>query len=98
MKIQPFGDRVVIKLLPMEETTEGGLLLAPVSISKTNRGEVVAVGEGITLQDGTIKPLSIKVGDVVIFSSSCGIEYKATSETFKILSYKEIFGKVVKED
>ena len=96
MKIQPFGDRVVVKLIPMEETTEGGLLLAPTSINNSNRGEVVAVGEGITLPDGTVKPLTVQVGDIVVFSRGSGMEYKSSTEIFKIISYKEIFGKIVK--
>ena len=51
---------------------------------------------GITLPDGTVKPLTVQVGDIVVFSRGSGMEYKSSTEIFKIISYKEIFGKIVK--
>ena len=97
LKIQPFGDRIVVKVLATEEETTGGLLLAPVSIEKSNKGEVIAVGEGITLPDGTLKPLTINIKDIVIFNKGAGTDYKTSEGLYKILSYRDVLGKVIKE-
>lgn len=97
VNIQPFGDRIVVKVLVTEEATTGGLLLAPVSIENSNKGEVIAVGEGISLPDGTIKPLTIKIKDIVVFNKGAGTDYKTSEGLYKILSYRDVLGKVVKE-
>lgn len=93
--IQPFGDKVLIKVLLPEEERAGGLLVAPVSKEMSNKGLVVAVGEGITLQDGTVKPLSIKKGDTVLFMLGTGIDFLTEKENYKILSSRDILGKFV---
>ena len=60
--IQPFGDKVLVKILVPEAEVAGGLLVAPVSKEKSNKGLVIAVGEGTTLQDGTVRPLQVNQG------------------------------------
>ena len=95
LKIQPFGDRIVVKILTSEENVNGSLLLTPVSVENSNKGEVVAVGEGINLPDGTVKPLTIKEKDIVLFNTGAGTEYKTVDSTYKILSYRDVLGKVV---
>ena len=93
--IQPFGDRVLIKVILPEEERAGGLLVAPVSKENSNKGLVIAVGEGITLQDGTVKPLSIKVGDTVLFSRNAGVNFSTGKEDYKIISIRDILGKFI---
>ena len=97
LKIQPFGDRVIVKVICPEEKTEGSLLVKPVSKDKSNRGLVVAVGEGITLSDGTVKPISVKASDEVLFNLSSGTKISDGNDTYIILSSRDILGKVVKE-
>ena len=96
--IQPFGDKVLIKILFPEEEVAGGLLVAPVSKEKSNKGLVVAVGEGITLQDGSIRPLQVKPGDTVLFTHTSGINFATGKNDYKIIAAKDILGKFIDGD
>lgn len=88
MKIQPFGERVAIQVLPIEEVTEGGLVLS-VSKEKSNRGKVVALGDGV--------PASISIGDKVLFNKGAGLTYSDGSEDYRVIGVKDILCKIVEE-
>jgi chaperonin GroES len=77
LKLQPLGDRVVIRRDASEGTTAGGIVLPETAKDKPARGVVVSVGDGKLLDDGTRSALQVKVGERVIFSSYAG-------ETFKV--------------
>ena len=62
----------------------------------SNKGIVVAVGEGITLQDGTVKPLSVQIGDKVIFNPNLGMKFKdEKGELYRVLQAREILCKLI---
>jgi co-chaperonin GroES (HSP10) len=86
MKIQPFGDRVVIKLLVQEENIGG--LIVPVSKEKTNRGVVVAIGDGEEVS-------KIALGDVILFQLGTGLNYSTEKDDYKVLNARDIVGKVI---
>ena len=96
--IQPFGERVLIRVVAPEETTSGGLLVKPVDKDMSNKGVVEAVGEGTILQDGTIKPLSVKEGDLVLFNAGTGTKLYDENEVYRIIHIRDILGKLIKED
>lgn len=85
MKIQPFGERVVIKELSSEETTESGLIVS-FSVGSSKKGIVEAIGEGVEY---------IEVGDTVVFNSTSGIPYKDGSNDYKLVSIKDVYGKII---
>lgn len=91
MKLRPLGDRVLIKRLVEDEMTPGGLYIPPVAQEKLNRGEVVAVGPGKTNEEGTTVPLTVEVGDVVIFGKYGGSEIKIDGDDHLVLREDEIF-------
>ena len=95
---EPFGERVLIRVIAEEETTSGGLLVKPTDKNNSNKGIVEAVGEGTTLQNGTIKPLSIKVGDTVLFNTGTGTKISEGNEIYIILHSRDILGKLIKEE
>lgn len=88
MKIQPFGERVAIQVLPIEEVTESGLVLA-VNKNESNRGKVVALGEGT--------PDCVSIGDKVLFNRGSGLAYTDGSEDYKIINIKDILCKIIEE-
>lgn len=90
MKIQPLGDRVVIKVLEAEEKTKGGIILPDTAKEKPQKGEVVAVGKGKLLDDGTVRSLEVKVGDKVLFSRYSGTEIKVDDEEVLIIKEEDI--------
>lgn len=94
MKIRPLNDRVVVRRNAEEEKTAGGILLPGSAKEKPNQGEVVAIGEGRLLTNGDIHPLTVKVGDKVLFGG-----YATNNNTIKdgddeliIMSEGEIYG------
>lgn len=96
--IQPFGERVLIRVVTQEEKTATGLLVKPVDKDASNKGIVEAVGEGTILQDGTIKPLCVKEGDLVLFNPGTGTKLYDENEVYRIIHIKDILGKLIKED
>ena len=72
MKIRPLYDRVVVRRKEEEQTTAGGIVLPGSAKEKPNQGEVIAVGEGKALDSGEVRPLSVKVGDTVVFGQYAG--------------------------
>ena len=76
MNIKPLGDRIVVRRFEAEEKTSGGILLPDTAKDKPQRGEVLAVGPGRLLKDGTRRPLQVKKGDTVLFTNWAGDEFK----------------------
>ena len=76
MNIRPLHDRVIVKRLEVESTSAGGIVLTGGAAEKSTRGEILAVGNGRILENGTVKPLDVKVGDVVIFNECYGVKKK----------------------
>jgi len=89
MKVRPLGDRIVVRRQKPEETTAGGIVLPDSAKNKPQKGEVLAVGTGRLLKDGTRKPLQVKEGDVVYFTTWAGDEFKHTSTSDNILVMHE---------
>ena len=89
-KLQPMGDRVVIKPAAREETTRSGIVLPDTSKEKPQRGEVIAVGPGRTSDDGKRIAMEVKVGDAVLFAKYAGTEFKLEDDELLILSEKDI--------
>ena len=95
MNIRPLYDRVVVRRKEEEETSTGGIILSGSAKEKPNQGEVLAVGEGKSLDSGEIRPLSVKVGDQVVFGQYAGSNtINVDGEELIIMSESEIFGVV----
>ncbi|ANG62079.1 co-chaperone GroES [Marinobacterium aestuarii] len=95
MKIRPLHDRVVVRRSEEETTSAGGIVLPGSAAEKPNRGTVIAVGEGRTLNNGDVKALTVKEGDVVLFGQYSGSNVvKLDGEELLIMNESEIFGVV----
>jgi len=90
MKIQPLGDRVVIRREESEERTAGGLYLPDSAKNKPARGVVISVGDGRVLDDGTRSKFQIQEGDRVIFLSYAGEEFKIGDNEFLLMRESDI--------
>jgi len=89
-KIQPLGDRVLVKPIPSETKTKSGIIIPEtVEKEKPDQGEIVAVGEG-KYEDGKLIPLRVKVGDIVLFSKYSPDEIKVDGEEYYILREENI--------
>jgi chaperonin GroES len=94
VRIRPLDDRVVVKPQEAEEKTAGGILLPDGAREKPQRGKVVAVGSGRLLDSGERAPLTLKVGDVVIYGKYSGSDFKIDGEEHKILRETEVLAKI----
>ncbi len=93
MKIRPLHDRVVIRRSEEEKTTAAGIVLPGSAAEKPNQGEVVAVGQGRVNSNGDVQPLTVQVGDKVLFGQYAGSNtVKVDGEELLIMSENEIFG------
>ncbi len=91
MKFRPLGDRVLIKVLEAEEKTKGGIVLPDTAKERPQQGKVIAVGKGKLLENGEIKPLEVKEGDIVVFSKYAGTEVRTKDgEEYLILREDDI--------
>lgn len=89
MAIKPLSDRIVIKVIEDSEQTSGGIFIPDSAKEKPQKGEVVAVGPGKTLDSGEREPMDVKVGDIILYAKYSGTDVKEGSQSFKILSVKD---------
>jgi chaperonin GroES len=92
-KIRPLGDRVVVKVVK-EEKTAGGLVLPDTAQEKPQTGEVLSVGPGKVLDNGSRQTVDVQVGDKVLFAKYSGTEVKLDGETYLLIAEKDILGVV----
>jgi len=90
MAIRPIEDRIVVQPLEAEEKTAGGIQLPDTAKEKPQRGKVLAVGEGRTTDDGKKIPLTVKIGDEVLYGKYAGTEIKWKGDELKILRENEV--------
>jgi len=94
MKIRPLHDRVIVKRLEAEEKTASGIVLPGNAAEKPDMGEVIAVGEGKALDNGTVRALTLKVGDKVIFGKYSGQAVKVDGEELLVMREEDVMGVV----
>ncbi len=96
MKVKPLQDRLLVKRLDTDEKTKGGIIIPETAKEKPQEGRVVAVGNGKVLDDGTVKPLDVKVKDKVLFSKYGGTEITIEGDEYLILKEDDILAIVEK--
>ena len=93
-KLQPLGDRVVIKPTPREEMTKSGIVLPDTAKEKPQEGEIIAVGPGAFDTEGKRMPMDVKVGQKVLYGKYAGTEFKVEDDDLLIVSQKDILALV----
>ncbi len=96
-KIQPVGDRVVVKAAGKEEITRSGIVIPDTAKEKPQEGEVIAVGNGKLLDSGERAAMEVKVGDRVLFAKYGGTEFKLDGEELLVLRESDILAILHKE-
>ena len=92
MKVRPLYDRLLIERNNAPERSKSGLYLPSSSSEKPSQGKVLSVGEGHLDNNGSIRPLQVKVGDTVVFGKYSGTEITVDGEELLILKEEEILG------
>lgn len=94
MKVRPLQDRLLVRRVEETETTKGGIIIPDSAKERPLEGEVIAVGAGKRLDDGTVASLDVKTGDRVMFGKYAGTEIKVEGVDHLILREDEILGVV----
>jgi len=96
MKIKPLQDRIIVKRIEEEEKTKGGIIIPDSAKEKPMEGEVIAVGSGKVLDNGTKQPLEVKEGDRILFGKYAGTEVKIDGVEHLIMREDDILGIIEK--
>lgn len=90
MNIRPLHDRVVVRRVEEERRSAGGIVIPDTATEKPIRGEVLAVGHGKILENGTVRPMDVKVGDRVLFGKYSGTEIKIDGQELVVMREEDI--------
>ena len=89
-KVRPLHDRLLVKRIEEKETVKGGIIIPDTAKEKPQEGDVIAVGNGKILDNGTKVPLDVKAGDKILFGKYSGTDIKIDGQEFLILREDEV--------
>lgn len=92
MNFRPLHDRVLVRRLESQETTKGGIIIPDTAKEKPVEGQVVAVGTGHHHEDGSTRPLAVKVGDHIVFTKWSGTELTVDGQEYLVMKESDIMG------
>lgn len=96
MTIRPLGDKIVIRVIEDAEQTSGGIFIPDSAKEKSQKGEVIAVGQGKLNEKGDRDPMDVKVGEIVLFAKYAGTDVKLEKQDLKIMSVSDVLGVIEK--
>lgn len=94
MKLKPLDDRIVVKRLESEDTSQGGIFLPDTAKEKPQQGEVVAVGNGKILDSGERSTMTLKKGDRILFGKYAGSDVKLEGEEYMIMRESDVLASI----
>ncbi len=92
MKLQPLGDRILVKRIEAEEKTAGGIVVPDTAKEKPKEGEVISLGTGKVNEKGEKQAFVVKEGDRILFESYAGNEVKIDSEEYLVMKEDDVLG------
>jgi chaperonin GroES len=92
MNLRPLYDRIVVCRIEEKEQLRGGIIIPDTAKEKPQEGEVVAIGKGKRLDDGTVVPLDVKIGDRILFGKYSGSDIKMDGQEYLIMREDEVLG------
>lgn len=90
--IKPLHDRIIVKRLPQEVKTSGGIIIPDTAKEKPQKGKVVSTGKGRVNDEGKVLPLEVKPGDEVLFGKYSGTEFKMDGDEYLMMREEDIYG------
>ena len=92
LQVRPLHDRILVRRLEEEQTTAGGIIIPDSAKEKPQRGQIVAAGNGRILEDGTVLPLEVKIGDSILFGKYAGTELKLDGKEYIMMREDDVLG------
>ena len=96
MKIRPLQDRLLVKRIDSEEKTAGGIIIPDNAKEKPMEGQIIAIGNGKRLEDGSLHKPDVSIGDSILFSKYAGSEVKIDGIEHLVLREDDILGVIEK--
>ena len=96
MKIRPLHDRVIVKREDEERKSPGGIVIPDTAAEKPIRGKIVAVGKGKILENGSVRPLDLKVGDKILFGKYGGTEVNVDGDELLVMREEDVMAVIEK--
>ena len=90
MNIRPLHDRVIVKRMEEERMSAGGIVIPDSATEKPVKGEVIAVGNGKTLDNGEVRALDVKAGDQILFGKYSGTEVKVDGDELLVMKEDDV--------
>ena len=90
LNVKPLGDRVLVEPVEEKEVKKGGIIIPDTAKEKPQEGEIIAAGPGRTNKAGIVMPMTVKVGEHVIFAKYTGSEMKIDGEKYLIMPESDI--------
>ena len=90
MKIRPLHDRVIVKRLEEDRASPGGIVIPGSAAEKPIQGKIVAVGKGKILENGTVRPCDVEVGDKVLFGKYDGTEVRVDGDELLVMRESDV--------
>jgi len=90
MSLRPLHDRVIVRRMEEERTSAGGIVIPDSATEKPSKGEIIATGNGKTLDNGDVRGLDVKIGDKVLFGKYSGTEVKVDGEELLVMREEDI--------
>src|ERR1017187_5032191 len=97
MKIRPLHDRVIVKRIEEERKTAGGIVIPDNAAEKPDQGEVLSIGTGKVVHDGTVRRIAVMVGDRVLWGRYSGSSVKMGGDELLVMREEDIMGGVTIE-
>ncbi|MBP5855583.1 co-chaperone GroES [Marivibrio halodurans] len=94
MKFRPLHDRILVERVESDTKTKGGIIIPETAQEKPMQGKVLAVGKGVTLEDGSVRALDVKKGDTILFGKWSGTEVKMDGKELLIMKESDVMGVV----
>ncbi|MBI4055342.1 MAG: co-chaperone GroES [Elusimicrobia bacterium] len=92
VKLQPLGDRVLVRPLEPKEVKKGGIIIPETAKEKPQEGEILAAGKGKITEEGKLLPMDVKVGDRILYGKYSGTEIKIDEEDLIIMHQDDVLG------
>ena len=92
MEIRPLYDRIIVKRIDQQRQTASGIVIPDTATEKPEQGDIIAVGTGRLLQDGSVRPLQVKKGERVLFGKYAGQTVKVDDQELLVLKEEDVLG------
>ena len=92
MEIRPLYDRIIVKRIDQLRQTASGIVIPDTATEKPEQGDIIAVGTGRLLQDGSVRPLQVAKGDRVLFGKYAGQTVKVDDQELLVLKEEDVLG------